>query len=358
MGAPPPRDAAPLPAALAELGAHVETRIVTLLDAEIARWAEVDGDLVPPLESLRDLVTAGGKRLRPAFCHWAFVGAGGDPTDPVVVDVGAALELLHAFALVHDDVMDGSDTRRGEAAVHKRFADRHRELSARGEARRFGEGAAILVGDFAFVYADMLFATAPPAARPIFDELRIELCVGQFLDLAASATGARERSRAELIERYKSGKYTVERPLHLGAALAGRVDDLAGPLTAYGVPIGQAFQLRDDLLGVFGDPEVTGKPVGEDLRERKLTPLVAAAVARDPGLDAELDALGADGPADPERIEAVQERLVATGAVDEVEASIAALVDTALAALVHAPITPEAQDALADLGRFVAWRDR
>ena len=358
MGAPPPRDAAPLPAALAELGAHVETRIVTLLDAEIARWAEVDGDLVPPLESLRDLVTAGGKRLRPAFCHWAFVGAGGDPTDPVVVDVGAALELLHAFALVHDDVMDGSDTRRGEAAVHKRFADRHRELSARGEARRFGEGAAILVGDFAFVYADMLFATAPPAARPLFDELRIELCVGQFLDLAASATGARERSRAELIERYKSGKYTVERPLHLGAALAGRVDDLAGPLTAYGVPIGQAFQLRDDLLGVFGDPEVTGKPVGEDLRERKLTPLVAAAVARDPGLDAELDALGADGPADPERIEAVQERLVATGAVDEVEASIAALVDTALAALVHAPITLEAQDALADLGRFVAWRDR
>jgi geranylgeranyl diphosphate synthase type I len=358
MGAPPPRDAAPLPAALAELGAQAETRIVTLLDAEIARWAEVDGDLVPPLESLRDLVTAGGKRLRPAFCHWAFVGAGGDPTDPVVVDVGAALELLHAFALVHDDVMDGSDTRRGEAAVHKRFADRHRELSARGEARRFGEGAAILVGDFAFVYADMLFATAPPAARPLFDELRIELCVGQFLDLAASATGARERSRAELIERYKSGKYTVERPLHLGAALAGRVDDLAGPLTAYGVPIGQAFQLRDDLLGVFGDPEVTGKPVGEDLRERKLTPLVAAAVARDPGLDAELDALGADGPADPERIEAVQERLVATGAVDEVEASIAALVDTALAALVHAPITPEAQDALADLGRFVAWRDR
>ena len=358
MGAPPPRDAAPLPAALAELGAQAEQRITTFLDAELARWSRVDPDLVPPLESLRDLVTAGGKRLRPAFCHWAFVGAGGDPSDPVVVDVGAALELLHAFALVHDDVMDGSDTRRGEAAVHKRFADRHRQLSARGEARRFGEGAAILVGDFAFVYADMLFATAPPAARPIFDELRIELCVGQFLDLAASATGARERSRAELIERYKSGKYTVERPLHLGAALAGRADDLAGPLTAYGVPIGQAFQLRDDLLGVFGDPAVTGKPVGEDLRERKLTPLVAAAVAQDPGLDTELDALGLDGPPDPERIKAVQERLVATGAVDEVEASIAALVDAALAALVGAPITPAAKDALADLGRFVAWRDR
>jgi geranylgeranyl diphosphate synthase type I len=358
MGAPPPRDAAPLPAALAELGEQSVARITTLLDGELVRWTEVDADLVPPLQALRDLVTAGGKRLRPAFCHWAFVGAGGDPADPVVVDVGAALELLHAFALVHDDVMDGSDTRRGEAAVHRRFADRHQTLRARGEARRFGEGAAILVGDFAFVYSDMLFATAPPAARPLFDELRIELCVGQFLDLAAGATGARERKRAELIERYKSGKYTVERPLHLGAALAGRADELAAPLSAYGVPIGQAFQLRDDLLGVFGDPEVTGKPVGEDLRERKLTPLVAAAVARDPGLDAELDTFGLDRPADPDRIEAIQERLVASGAVDEVEASIATLVDTALAALATAPITAEAKDALVDLGRFVAWRDR
>jgi geranylgeranyl diphosphate synthase type I len=347
-----------LPAALSELGDRAVARITDLLDAEVTRWGEVDADLVPPLEALRGLVTSGGKRLRPAFCHWAFVGAGGDPDATIVADVGAALELLHAFALVHDDVMDGSDTRRGEASVHRRFADRHRAAAARGEARRFGEGAAILVGDFAFVYSDMLFAAAPPEARPLFDELRIELCVGQFLDLAASATGARERTRAELIERYKSGKYTVERPLHLGAALAGRADDLTAPLSAYGVPIGRAFQLRDDLLGVFGDPAVTGKPVGEDLRERKLTPLVAAAVARDPDLDAELDALGGDELPDPARIHAVQERLVASGAVDEVEATIAALVDEALAALEAAPVTEEARAALADLGRFVAWRDR
>jgi geranylgeranyl diphosphate synthase type I len=358
MGAPPSRGAVPLPAALSELGDRAVARITALLDAELARWAAVDLDLAAPLESLRELVASGGKQLRPAFCHWAFVGAGGDPADPVVVDVGAALELLHAFALVHDDVMDGSDTRRGEPSVHRRFADRHREAGGHGEARRFGEGAAILVGDFAFVYSDMLFAAAPSAARPLFDELRIELCVGQFLDLAASATGARERARAELIERYKSGKYTVERPLHVGAALAGRFDDLAAPLSAYGVPIGQAFQLRDDLLGMFGDPAVTGKPVGEDLRERKLTPLVAAAVARDPGLDAELDAVGGDSPVDPERIRAVQERLVASGAVQEVEATIAALVDEALAALDSAPLTDEARTALAELGRFVAWRDR
>jgi geranylgeranyl diphosphate synthase type I len=348
----------PLPPALTELGDRAVARITALLDAELARWAAVDADLVPPLESLRELVTSGGKRLRPAFCHWAFVGAGGDPDDAVVADVGAALELLHAFALVHDDVMDGSDTRRGEASVHRRFADRHRAARARGEARRFGEGAAILVGDFAFVYADMLFASAPAEARPLFDELRIELCVGQFLDLSASATGARERGRAELIERYKSGKYTVERPLHVGAALAGRAGDLAESLSAYGVPIGQAFQLRDDLLGVFGDPAVTGKPVGEDLRERKLTPLVAAAVARDPGLDAELDGLGGDEPVDLERLVAVQERLVASGAVAEVEATIDRLVGEALAALATTRVTEEARTALAELGRFVAWRDR
>src|SRR3954469_12786992 len=134
MGAPPPRDAAPLPAALAELGARAETRIITLLDDEIARWADVDADLVPPLESLRDLVTAGGKRLRPAFCHWAFVGAGGDPEDPVAIDAGAALELLHTFALVHDDIMDGSDRRRGEPAVHRAFEARHRQAGWRGPA--------------------------------------------------------------------------------------------------------------------------------------------------------------------------------------------------------------------------------
>jgi geranylgeranyl diphosphate synthase type I len=258
------------------------------------------------------------------------VGAGGDPDAPIVADVGAALELLHAFALVHDDVMDGSDTRRGEASVHRRFADRHRAAAARGEARRFGEGAAILVGDFAFVYSDMLFASAPPEARPGSTSCASS-CASASSSTSRRCDGARERTRAELIERYKSGKYTVERPLHLGAALAGRAGDLAAPLSAYGIPIGQAFQLRDDLLGVFGDPAVTGKPVGEDLRERKLTPLVAAAVARDPDLDGELDALGGDEPPDLARIHAVQERLLASGAVDEVEATIAAL-STALTA--------------------------
>jgi len=357
------------PPGLLEFGARAQRRITELLDGEIDRWSAVDATLTPPLVALRELVTAGGKRLRPAFCYWAFVGAGGDPADPRVDDVGAALELLHAFALVHDDVMDGSARRRGRPSVHTAFGSTHRAARAHGEARRFGEGAAILVGDFAFVYADRLFASAPASARPVFDELRIELCVGQFLDLAGSARlpradVARERgpelgrelAQAELIERYKSGKYTVERPMHLGAALAGRLDELEAPLTAFGVPLGQAFQLRDDLLGAFGDPDVTGKPVGDDLRERKLTPLVASGVARDPEIADALDA--DDDRIDDAWVARVQDLLVQSGAVTDVEERIAAHVRDALAALDRVDVTDEARDALVALAHFVAWRDR
>src|SRR5689334_5539797 len=140
---------------------RVADRIEGLLDAEIERWKAVDPDLAAPLESLRELVLAGGKRLRPAFCHWAFVGAGGDPLDPIVVDAGGALELLHTFALIHDDVMDGSVTRRGLDAVHVDFEARHTLSEWRGEGRRFGEGVAFLVVDLAFVHAYLVLVRGP-----------------------------------------------------------------------------------------------------------------------------------------------------------------------------------------------------
>lgn len=352
-------DVAPAPPpSLASVGAAIETRVNQLLDHEIERWSLVDAGLEAPLTALRSLVSAGGKRLRPAFCHWAFVGAGGDPNDSQVVDVGAALELLHTFALVHDDVMDNADRRRGQASIHTDAIGRHAAAEWRGEGRRFGEGVAILVGDFAFVYADMLVGALDPTARAIYDELRVELCVGQYLDLAATASGARDASQARRIEWYKSGKYTVERPLHLGAALAGRAHELAGPLSAFGLPLGEAFQMRDDLLSVFGDPEITGKPVGDDLREGKLTPLVAMTAERaDTAGRALLERIGAPDIT-PDEIAALQQTMIDCGAVAEVERGIGALVAESLAALELAPLTTDARLALADLGAFVAWRDR
>lgn len=347
-----------MPPSLREVGHRVDARILGLLDVELVRWRAVDPELGEPIGTLRALVAAGGKRLRPAFCHWAFVGSGGDPDDRLVVDAGAALELLHTFALVHDDVMDGSDERRGLPSVHRAFIERHRELGWRGDARRAGEGAAILVGDFAFVYADILLGEVPTAARTIFDELRLELCVGQYLDLIGTASASRDPEQAVRIERYKSSKYTVERPLHLGAALAGAGPEVHAALTDVGLPLGEAFQLRDDLLGVFGDRSVTGKPVGDDLREGKLTPLIAAASARVRGPErAVLDRVGrADLTADD--VGAIQDVLLDCGAVAEIEERIAARVADALRALDGAPITAEARDALGDLTRFAAWRDR
>jgi len=347
----------PVPAPLAAVAGPVEARLRDVLDAEARRWEAIDGDLAEPLDTLTRFVLAGGKRLRPAFCHWAFVGAGGDPSDPAVIDTGAAFELLHAFALVHDDVMDGSDTRRGERTVHFEYEAVHTDAGWHGEPRRFGEGVAILVGDLAEVFADRLMTGAPTAAFSVWNELKIELNVGQYLDVLGTARGGTDLATARRIARYKSGKYTIERPLHVGAALAGRLDELAGPLSAYGAPLGEAFQLRDDILGTFGDQARTGKPVGDDLREGKPTPLLSIAVGRAGPADAAL--LGRVGQPDlaPDEVAALQRLLEACGARDEIESSITALTAEAVASLDDAPLTPEATDALRHLAAYVASRD-
>src|SRR3954451_4534715 len=317
---------AAFPAALDPVADRVEQRIDTLLAGEIDRWNAVDPALVDPLYALRDFVAAGGKRLRPAFCAGAYVGAGGAIADRGVIDAAAALELVHTFALVHDDIMDGSDIRRGRDAVHRRFARQHEDEARRGPARRFGDGMAILVGDFALVYADVLLRGAPEAAQAIFDELRVELCVGQSLDLVGTATARTDAATARRIATYKSGKYTVERPLHLGAALAGREDELAGALSAIALPMGEAFQLRDDILGAFGETDVTGKPVGDDLREGKPTPLIAIASVRATSADRELLARLGSADLTASEVSALQALFVRTGALDEVEAAIERLV--------------------------------
>jgi len=350
-----------VPESLGRVASAVESRIDALLSAEVERWKAIHPDLAEPLALLRSNILSGGKRLRPAFCHWAFVGAGGDPADPLIVDAGAALELLHSFAMLHDDVMDASRVRHGRETVHYAHELRHRDASWTGESRRFGDGVAILVGDLAFVYADLLLAGIGPEANQIFTELRLEVNLGQYLDLVGTARRESDLEMARRISLYKSGKYTVERPLHLGAALAGRIgaaDGLSEALSGYGLAVGEAFQLRDDLLGAFGDPSITGKPVGEDLREGKPTPLYALAVSRADSRDMEsLDQLYGRPDLTLDQIEDLRQLLTRTGARAAVEERIAQLVTEGIDALRDASLAGEASDEFESLARFVAERD-
>ncbi len=346
-----------VPAAITTVAAPVEARLRSILEAERARWVAIDADLAEPLDVLTRFVLDGGKRLRPAFCHWAFLGAGGTPDDSGVIDAGAAFEMLHAFALIHDDVMDGSSTRRGESTVHATFDADHQESAWSGEARRFGEGIAILIGDLAEVYADRLMSNAPAAAFGVWNELKIELNIGQFLDVLGAARGGVDLQTARRIVRYKSGKYTIERPLHVGAALAGRLDELEEPLSRYGEPLGEAFQLRDDILGTFGDSARTGKPVGDDLREGKPTPLLAIALER--AVPAQLQILERIGSLDLslEEIFEIQSVFTDTGALAEIESIISQLTVQAINTLEMIQITTEAREALEALAIYVGARD-
>ncbi len=346
-----------VPASLLTVAERVEARLDALLSGESKRWAELSTDLLPPLESLRRLVMGSGKRLRPAFCFWGYLGAGGDPGAEEIIDAGAAFEMLQAFALVHDDVMDGSATRRGARTAHLEFDDRHADASWRGEGRRFGEGVAILIGDLAHVYADQLLPRTSRDVQAVWDELRVELNIGQYLDLLGTARADTDHESARRIARYKSGKYTIERPLHIGAALAGRFDELRGPLSAYGDPLGEAFQLRDDLLGAFGDAELTGKPVGEDLREGKPTALHAFAAGAADGPAAKLlaDRFGAPDLTQAE-VGELQAIFESTGARRQVERCIDQLVEEALGALDGAGLDGEARPRLTELASFVAGR--
>jgi geranylgeranyl diphosphate synthase, type I len=321
-----------------DLRARVQKTLDAFLDAQEPTLSGVSDDLAPFTETLRSLLS-GGKRLRPAFCYWGWRGAGADDCEGVVV-AATSLELLQACALIHDDVMDDSDTRRGQPSVHHRFAAQHRTAQWRGDPEDFGYAAAILLGDLALSWSDqLLFESGLPAdalrrGKPVLDIMRTELMAGQYLDLAEQARGGGSVSSALRVARFKSAKYTIERPLHLGAALAGAGEDLFTTYSAYGLPLGEAFQLRDDVLGVFGDPSETGKPAGDDLREGKRTALVAYALEHATPAQTDLvhrhlgdPHLGSDGVA------ALREVIVDTGALGWVETLIDERTEQALAAM-------------------------
>lgn len=348
---------AELPPAIEVVLGPVDARLRDVTESQRARWSAVDPALSEPFDALTELVLVGGKRLRPAFFHWAHVGAGGTPFAPEAVDAAAAIEMLHAFALAHDDIMDASESRRGHPTVHVRFAQMHRKRGWQGDPHRWGEAVAILVGDLAHVCADHLMAETTPTIAEIWDELRLEVNVGQYLDVLAAAVGEADDAASRRIVEYKTGRYSVQRPLHLGAAIAGGYDRLGDALTAYGRPVGVAFQLRDDVLGAFGDTELTGKPVGDDLREGKPTPLLA--MARDLATPAQAAVLAHTGDQDMDasQLAAVQAVMIETGAVDRIESEIAELTDEALVALDAMELAGGAEDALRELATFVAFRE-
>ncbi len=310
-----------------DLRARVQKHLDDFLGGQAPVLDAVSEDLGPLLDAITSLL-GGGKRLRPAFCYWGWRGAGGPDTEEAV-RAAAALELLQACALIHDDVMDGSDTRRGQPSAHRRFAALHRGSSWLGGPEEFGTGAAILAGDLCLSWSDELLfrsglsAEALLRAKPVYDEMRTELMAGQYLDLLEQARGGGSVERAFRVVQYKSAKYTIERPLHLGAVLAGAGPDLIAAYTAYGLPLGEAFQLRDDVLGVFGDPSETGKPAGDDLREGKRTVLVAAAVERaSPAQAAQLRRHLGDPGLTPEGVASLRDVIADTGALAEVESLI------------------------------------
>jgi geranylgeranyl diphosphate synthase type I len=276
------------------------------------------------------------------------------------VKAAASLELLHACALIHDDVMDGSDTRRGQPAVHRRFAALHRGSAWLGDPESFGASAAILIGDMCLVWADQMLGESglPPEAlnraQHVYDEMRAELMAGQYLDMLEQALGSPDQSgsveRALRVARFKTAKYTVERPLHLGAALAGAPAEINAGLTGYGLPLGAAFQLRDDVLGVFGDPDQTGKPAGDDLREGKRTVLIATTLDRATPVQASLVRRHLGDPhLSPDGVDELRAVIIDTGALAQVEQLIADRLEESLTALAAAGFPEEASAVLGEL---------
>jgi geranylgeranyl diphosphate synthase, type I len=340
----------------------VQTSLDGFLEEQAARLAPLGADAARLVDEARTSVS-GGKRFRAAFCYWGHRAVDPAPRDETaLVRACAALELLHASALVHDDLMDASDTRRGRSATHRTFDAEHRAAGWRGDPEQYGAAAAILLGDLLLSWADELLRrcglplTQVAPALEVFDRCRSEVIAGQFLDVSVQARGRADVEAAMTVLRYKSAKYSIERPLHVGAALAGAPAGTMRALSGFGLPLGEAFQLRDDLLGVFGDPDATGKPAGDDLIEGKRTVLVALALdAAAPADAARLDAaLGtALSPDDVAELRAI---INGSGAHEQVETVIEELAARAVQALDAAAVDGTAREVLRGLAAAATQR--
>ena len=358
----------PLSAPLRDAVSGELTRFIEDRGRSLSALGPEVGDLV----DLATAFTAGGKRLRPAFCCWGYLTAvGGDAVPEYVIRAAASLDLLHVSALVHDDVMDSSDTRRGLPSAHVQLAARHSASDRRGGAVEFGRAGAILLGDLLLMWSVEQFtecgapAQALAAALPLAAAVRAEVTGGQYLDITAqtrSLWDARRNPESVLAQvrrvvEYKTARYTVVRPLQIGASLGGGSSELLATLAAYGSPVGRAFQYRDDLLGVYGDEALTGKPAGDDLREGKLTVLIAEAMASasDAAAHRLTELLGRE--LDAGELADARQIIADSGALAATEQEIESATDEALAVLTVPAIPEPARSGLAALARLAGQRE-
>ncbi len=344
-----------------DLATRVTAAIDGFVEAKVQVLERISPDLTSMAAALTELLS-GGKRLRPAFCWWGWRAAGGNNSDAALI-AASSLELLQASALIHDDVIDASDTRRGMPSVHRRFQAQHHSAHWHGSAKSFGMAAAILLGDACLAWVDEMYSESGLSGavldrgRPYLNLMKTEVMAGQFLDVLEQARGGGSVERALRVARYKSAKYTIERPLHLGGALAGAGSETLEAFTAYGLPLGEAFQLRDDILGIFGDPAETGKPAGDDLREGKRTVLIATAIDNATKEQANTINASLGNPhLRDAQITQLRDIIAATGSLAQAEALIEQRTTEALGALDRAPIDPAARATLADLATAATTR--
>lgn len=345
-------------------------------------FAEISEDLFPLIDYAKSLM-AGGKRFRAQFSYWSWVGhldpqhqlseAEHEKALKAIVGICAALEMFHAAALVHDDLIDQSDTRRGQPAVHKSFEKLHEDNRWVGQSDRFGLAGSVLVGDLLLNWSSEIFGNAlrfaptreiEIACRTEFSRMRVEIMAGQYLDVLEENAGP-QRDASEAVARanrvmlYKTAKYSIEAPLLIGAAFAGASTSARASIESFAIPLGLAFQLRDDVLGVFGDPKVTGKPAGDDLREGKRTVMI--------GLTREIltgsvrnvfDEMLAARDLNTDQIAFLQQTIIGSGALKKIEIMIEELGTEALERLSQIDLEPSAKLALIELAKQVMNRDK
>jgi geranylgeranyl diphosphate synthase type I len=364
---------------------QVQVNLDNFCSKQRSDFEAISSDLVPVVDYTHSLLQ-GGKRFRALFCYWAWRASLSESSyhqseqeinesEQAIAGIAASLEMFHAAALVHDDLLDQSDTRRGAPAIHKRFESLHKEKQWAGAPERFGVAGSVLVGDLMLGWSSEIFGNAllhspnreiESACRDEFSLMRVEVMAGQYLDVleenAATTRSVKEGvGRAEKVILYKTAKYSIEAPLRIGAAFAGADQSTLNEFTKFGIPLGIAFQLRDDILGVFGDPSVTGKPAGDDLREGKRTVLVAltreALTEQSPSMADSFEELLTSRELDSQQIAFMQKLIQESGALAKTERMITELADRSLDSLESSSLEETAKSALKSLALKVINRD-